>query len=277
MTVKTSIPHISYSQLPASEYSQRTLGVNNGYIIETDQIKLVPLLLERDVPLLWEVYKDHPNLFDWMPQGPLHSYEKFYAVQAGFSAAPNFFNWICYVSAKSTKDASNDDKKWVLCGSVCLLDISLAHRHFEVGCIWFHPSFHGTFVMLETTYALLRFSFERLQAGRVQWKTHHKNIPSQKAAIKLGFDFDGIHRKHIIHSDGTWRNTFFYSMTDDDWFEREVTTDARPNLDVEEAVRALLLTSGSRGRQSKLEELIVKRKNEGKQLPIATEKGDQLN
>ncbi|KAF9195848.1 hypothetical protein BGZ49_002969, partial [Haplosporangium sp. Z 27] len=233
--------------------------------------------LERDAPLLWEVYKDHPNLFDWMPQGPLRSYEEFYAVQAGYSAAPNFFNWICYVSAKSTKDVSNDDKKWVLCGSICLLDISLAHRHFEVGCIWFHPSFHGTFVMLETTYALLRFSFERLQAGRVQWKTHHKNIPSQKAAIKLGFDFDGIHRKHIIHSDGMWRNTFFYSMTDDDWFEREVTTDARPNLDVEEAVRALLLTSGSRGRQSKLEELIVKRKNEGKQLPIAVEKGDQLN
>ncbi|KAF9361492.1 hypothetical protein BGX26_002842 [Mortierella sp. AD094] len=270
---------ISYTQLSSSEYSQRTLGVNNGIIIETDQIKLVPILLERDTPLLWEVYKNYPKLFDWMPHGPLHTYEEFFALQARFCGANDHFNWACYVSASSSHE-DEKEKKWVLCGSICLLDISLIHRRFEVGSIWFHPSVHGTFVMLESTYALLRFSFERLLAGRVQWKTHHKNIASQKAATKLGFDLDGLHRKHMIHSDGTWRNTYFYSMTDDDWFGKEVTTDGRPKLDVEEAIKALeqeLLLLNTQGRQIRLEELVENRKQEGKPLPSAVVKGEQLN
>ncbi|KAF9109168.1 hypothetical protein BGX27_007930 [Mortierella sp. AM989] len=270
MAVKKSI---SYTQLPSSEYTQRTLGVNNGIVIETDQVKLVPILLERDTPLLWEMYKNHPELFKWMPCGPLYTYDEFHALQAGYCASPEYFNWICYVRAEGGKE-------WVLCGSISLLDISLIHRRCEIGGIWFHPSVHGTFVMLEVTYALVRFSFERLQSGRVQWKTHHKNIASQKAATKLGFDLDGVHRKHIIHSDGAWRDTYFYSIIDDDWFGREATTDGRPKLDVEEAAKATeqeLLLSDSQGRQKRLEELIVNRKQEGKPLPSGVARGEAFN
>ncbi|KAF8928747.1 hypothetical protein BGZ58_009401 [Dissophora ornata] len=252
---------IKYTQLPASEYSQQTLGDNSGTRIETDQI----LLLERDAPLLWNVYKNHPGLFDHMPHGPMLSYKAFYEMQARLCASNDFSNWACYVS-EPPKDGG-EQKQWVLCGSICLLDIVLPFRRFEVGSIWFHPAVHGTFVMLEATYALLRFSFERLQAGRVQWKTHHRNIASQKAAVKLGFDLDGLHRKQMIHADGTWRNTYYYSMTDDDWLGREETTDGRRGLDVVAASRAMEQAGvASQGRQNRLEELIVKRKKEGKPL-----------
>ncbi|KAF9916843.1 hypothetical protein BX616_002673 [Lobosporangium transversale] len=295
-TGSNSVPLIQYTQLSPTEYSQQTLGVKSGMRIETDQIRLEPILLDRDVPELWKVYKNHPELWTWMPHGPAMTYEEFYDVQAKFCAAKDFFNWSVYVSAPSSAQSDEgvsikeeeekkekEKKKWVLCGSICLLDISLPFRRFEVGSIWFHPSVHGTFVVLETTYALLRFSFEQLQAGRVQWKTHFKNIASQKAAVKLGFDLDGIHRKHMIHMDGTWRHTYYYSITDDDWFGREEeTVDGRPNLDVAAAAAALIsegMNDGqatSKGRQHRLEQLMASRKNEGKALPATIALGKAL-
>ncbi|KAF9439295.1 hypothetical protein BGZ76_006024 [Entomortierella beljakovae] len=274
--------NISYVELSPSEYSQRTLGVNNGTVIETDQIKLVPLLLERDAPIMWETYKNHPELFNWMPHGILNTYKEFYDVQASFCSNPEYFNWVCYATAPSSISGDNkNEKKWVNVGSVALLDISLIHRRAEVGAVWFHPAVHGTFVVPETIYALVRFSFERLVSGRVQWKTHHKNIASQKAAIKLGFDFDGIFRNHIIHSDGNWRNTVYYSMTDDDWFGREeVTIDAKKGVDVQQESKVLqnrVLVNGPLGRQLKLESLIDVKMKEGKPLPATLVNGEPLN
>ncbi|KAG0371158.1 acyl-CoA N-acyltransferase [Gamsiella multidivaricata] len=269
---------IKYTQLPSSEYSQQTLGIHSGTRIETDQILLQPIQLDRDAPLLWEVYKNHTYLFNYMPHGALETYEEFYKIQERFCQSSDFFNWVCYVSAHPREDP--EKKKWVLCGSICLLDISLPFRRFEVGSIWFHPAVQSTFVMLETTYALLRFSFERLQAGRVQWKTHSENIASQKAATKLGFDLDGLHRKHIIHSDGTWRHTYFYSMTDDDWFGREETRDGRRGLDVAstaEATTAEQARKEAQGRQRRLEELIAERKRGGKALPSIVVEGGALS
>ncbi|KAG0204667.1 hypothetical protein BGX28_003455 [Mortierella sp. GBA30] len=271
---------VKYTQLAPSEYSQRTLGVNNGFKLETDQILLEPILLERDAPRLWEVYKNHPELFNHMPHGPCHTYEEFYKVQNKFCTNTDFFNWTCYVAAPNA-EADAQEKKWVLCGSICLLDIQLPIRRCEVGAIWFHPSVHGTFVMLEATYALLRFAFERLQSGRVQWKTHVKNLASQKAALKLGFELEGLHRKQMIHADGTWRHTYFYAMTDDDWFGREETIDAQPGLDVLAAFQEYEATvdgaEPSKGRKKNLEELIEKRKKEGKPLPQSVILGEALN
>src|SRR5690554_4089972 len=100
-----------------------------------------------------------------MPHGPCHTYEHFHAIHERFCNDRSFFNWVCYVSSPTPADGQ---KKWVLCGSICLLDIDLRCRKCEVGAIWLHPSMHGTFMMLEMTYALLRFAYERLQSGRVQ-------------------------------------------------------------------------------------------------------------
>ncbi|KAF9579684.1 hypothetical protein BGW38_003960 [Lunasporangiospora selenospora] len=258
---------IKYTKRDPSEYTQRTLGEGNGYAIETDLILLEPILLERDVPKLWEVYKDHPELFAFMPHGPCLTYESFYAVQAGFCSNPGFFNWAVYLLI----DNGKAEKTKILCGSICLLDIVLQFRRFEVGSIWFHPSVHSTFVMVETTYALLRFSFEILEAGRVQWKTHHKNIASQKAAARLGFDLDGIHRKHMIHCDGTWRNTYFYSMTDDDWFGFETVSTSAEKMPVESRRPEFAL-----GRQLQLEKTVETRREEGRPLPESVQQGVAL-
>lgn len=231
------------------------------------------------------MYKNHKQLFSYFPRGPCNSYEEFYNDQAKFSQSSDYSNWVCYVSANSSSidaaEASSDkdiqkNKKWVLCGSICLLDIYLPFRKCEIGAIWFHPSVHGTFVMLETTLALLRFAFERLKCGRVQWKTHFQNIASQKAAAKLGFAFEGVHRKHMIHADGTWRHTYMYAMTDDDWLGREETVDARPDMDIL-AVHEEHVATPVKGLRRDLEELVKMKKKEGKPLPSSVVQGQELN
>ncbi|KAG0285896.1 hypothetical protein BGZ96_009936 [Linnemannia gamsii] len=286
------IKNIKYTQLPASEYTQRTLGKMNGFKIETDQIQLRPIHLQRDAPLLWDVYKNHKKIFQYFPGGSHATYESFFAEQEKFCTRTDFFNWAVYVSASvapvTIDDANNttnegeEEKKWVLCGSICLLDIVLPYRRFEVGSIWFHPLVQGTFVMVETSYALLRFSFEKLQAGRVQWKTHHENIASQKAAKKLGFREEGLFKKHMIDAWGQWRHTYFYAMTDDEWFGRpgEETRDARKEFnatpeDVSGEVEGR--EGGREGLQRRLEGIVDGRKHEGKQLPEWIARGEPLN
>ncbi|KAG0331199.1 hypothetical protein BG004_001778 [Podila humilis] len=270
---------ITYTQLKENQYTQRSLGPKSGYRIETESIQLEPLSLDHIEPL-WALYKNEPWLFEYMPHGPLTTFEKFLEVQERFCSSSEYFNWVVYILVDRVQPDDSVLKDRVLCGSICLLDISLAFRRFEIGAIWFHPAVHSTFVMLETTYALLRFSFEQLQAGRVQWKTHHGNVASQKSATKLGFHFDGVHRKHIIHYNGQWRHTYYYSMTDDDWFGRdEVTTDGRPGLDVVEQAALAKLNDeslGRRGRQWSLENKIEERKKDGKPLPENVRSGIAL-
>ncbi|KAF9140025.1 hypothetical protein BG015_001829 [Linnemannia schmuckeri] len=280
---------IKYTQLPATEYSQRSLGQMNGFVIETDQIQMRPLHLERDAPLLWEVYKNHTELFKYFPKGSHANYQSFYGEQEKFCKSSEFFNWTVYVAAPTTPATSGtevngkdkEERKWVLCGSICLLDIILPFRRFEVGAIWFHPSVQGTFVMVETTYALLRFSFEKLQAGRVQWKTHHENIASQKAAKKLGFREEGLFKKHMIHADGTWRHTYYYAMTDDEWFGRaEDTRDGRVALEVVPGDLSGEVEGREKGREGlqwRLERVVEGRKREGKALPEGIARGEPLN
>jgi len=270
---------IKYAKLEPSEYSQRALGAMSGFVIETDQIQLRPIHLEHTTPLLWEVYKNHPELFKFMPGGVFTRYEDFYSEQEQFCNAPDMFNWAVYVS---TAVPEGTEKKWVLCGSICLLDIVLRYRRFEVGAIWFHPHVHGSFVMVETTYALLRFCFEKLQAGRVQWKTHHQNIASQKAALKLGFREEGTFKKHMIHADGNWRHTLFYAMTDDEWLGREEVTECgRAKLLVAPDVESLEEVTGreqeAKGSQKRLEDVVEGRKREGKPLPEGIAQGQPLN
>ncbi|KAF9138556.1 hypothetical protein BGX30_009038 [Mortierella sp. GBA39] len=277
---RASPKQIKYTQLPATEYTQRTLGQMNGFVIETDQIQMRPVHLERDAPLLWEVYKNHIEIFRYFPGGSHPNYQSFYAEQEKFCKSTDFFNWTVYVAAPVKKE-DKGERKWVLCGSISLLDIILPFRRFEVGSIWFNPSVQGTFVMVETTYALLRFTFEKLQAGRVQWKTHHENIASQKAALKLGFREEGLFKKHMIHADGTWRHTYFYAMTDDEWFGRdEETKDGRGGLEVvtgDESGEVEGRVEGREGLQWRLEGVVEGRKREGKALPEGIAWGEPLN
>jgi RimJ/RimL family protein N-acetyltransferase len=100
-------------------------------------------------------------------------------------------------------------------GMYNLIAINPSNRCLELGGLWFAPSFQRTFANTEASRLVLEYCFETINCRRVEWKTHHKNVRSQNAATRLGFQFEGRFRNHMI-SHGN-RDTMWYSIIDSDW------------------------------------------------------------
>jgi RimJ/RimL family protein N-acetyltransferase len=97
------------------------------------------------------------------------------------------------------------------------LDIQPEHRALEIGSTWIARAFQGTTVNPESKYLLLRHAFEDQAAVRVQFKTGHFNLHSQRAIEKLGAIKEGILRNHMILPDGSARHSVIYSIIDSEW------------------------------------------------------------
>jgi hypothetical protein len=69
-------------------------------------------------------------------------------------------------------------------------------------------------------YLLARYVFDDLGYRRYEWKCDALNDPSRRAALRLGFTFEGIFRQHMIVK-GKNRDTAWYSMLDGEWPERK--------------------------------------------------------
>ncbi|MCI2256387.1 GNAT family N-acetyltransferase [Domibacillus sp. PGB-M46] len=95
--------------------------------------------------------------------------------------------------------------------------ISPAHKSPKVGWTWFHPSVWGTPVNKECKHLLLRYCFHELGIIRIQLKTDHRNIRSQKAIERLGAGKEGILRNHMIRGDGSYRHSVFSSIIASEW------------------------------------------------------------
>ncbi|MBD0381544.1 GNAT family N-acetyltransferase [Paenibacillus sedimenti] len=102
-------------------------------------------------------------------------------------------------------------------GSTRLFEISVSHRHAEIGYTWYHPHFWRTHVNTECKYLLLRYCFETLNMLRVQLKTDLRNMRSQTAIARLGAQKEGILRQHRILHDGYIRDSVMFSIIDSEW------------------------------------------------------------
>jgi RimJ/RimL family protein N-acetyltransferase len=103
-----------------------------------------------------------------------------------------------------------------LIGMLSYVNIEPQMHRLEVGFVWYAPQFQQTNVNTESVYLLLCEAFDHLGYRRVEWKCDSLNQASRKAALRLGFSFEGMFRKHMIVN-GRNRDTAWYAMTDDDW------------------------------------------------------------
>jgi len=86
----------------------------------------------------------------------------------------------------------------------------------EIGSIWFSPSLMRTPVATEAMYLMASYVFEDLGYRRYEWKCDSLNEASCSAALRLGFQYEGLFRQHMIYK-GRNRDTTWFSMTDMDW------------------------------------------------------------
>ena len=68
----------------------------------------------------------------------------------------------------------------------------------------------------EALYLHARYVFETLGYRRFEWKCNALNAPSRRAALRFGFRFEGVFRKHMIVK-GLSRDTAWYAMLDHEW------------------------------------------------------------
>lgn len=102
-------------------------------------------------------------------------------------------------------------------GSTRYLSIMLHDRGLEIGWTWLTPDVQRTGINTECKYLLLRHAFEQLGAIRVQLKTHHLNLKSQRAIERLGAQKEGVLRNHVIMPDGSYRHSVYYSIIESEW------------------------------------------------------------
>lgn len=110
-----------------------------------------------------------------------------------------------------------DKKKNAIIGSTLFHNIFPEHRKLEIGWTWYDPAYWRTGYNRECKLLLLTYSFEVMKAVRVQLQTDEKNQRSRTAILGIGATFEGILRKERIRSNGVYRNTAMYSITDDEW------------------------------------------------------------
>lgn len=102
-------------------------------------------------------------------------------------------------------------------GIITYLNIVPEYRSIEIGHVLFSPLLQRTTAATESIYLLMKHAFEDLHYLRVEWKANDLNEPSKRAALRLGFVFEGVFRKHMVVK-GRRRDSAWYSVTDDEWF-----------------------------------------------------------
>jgi len=101
-------------------------------------------------------------------------------------------------------------------GTFALMRIDRNNRVIEVGAVTYSPKLKRTRLATEAQYLLARYVFEDLNYRRYEWKCDALNLPSRRAAERLGFIYEGTFRQAVIYK-GRTRDTDWLSMIDKDW------------------------------------------------------------
>jgi RimJ/RimL family protein N-acetyltransferase len=179
--------------------------------LEGRLVSIVPLDPGAHGSALWESVGDpqHDGLWAYLFDGPYRERATFDASlrkKAG-STDPLFF-------------AIVDRRSGLAIGHASYLRIEPAHRVIEVGSILYTPALQRTAGATEAMYLMARHAFEDLGYRRYEWKCDSRNELSRRAALRLGFTFEGVFRQHMIVK-GRNRDTAWFSMLDSEWPDRK--------------------------------------------------------
>ncbi len=101
-------------------------------------------------------------------------------------------------------------------GRQSFMRITPEHGVIEVGGVLWGPAIARTPVATEALFLCARHAFDTLGYRRFEWKCHVANEPSQRAARRFGFTFEGTFRQHMVIK-GASRDTAWFAMLDADW------------------------------------------------------------
>ena len=101
-------------------------------------------------------------------------------------------------------------------GRQSLMRIDPANGVIEIGNIYWGPLISRRPAATEAQFLFMKHVFDELGYRRYEWKCNNRNEPSKRAAIRFGFQPEGIFRQHLIVK-GENRDTAWFSIIDKEW------------------------------------------------------------
>ncbi|MEM9286292.1 MAG: GNAT family protein [Pseudomonadota bacterium] len=138
--------------------------------------------------------------------------------------------WGPFATPKDVEDAlrvrQRDAKVMVLSdpagrvtGTASFLRIREAHGSAELGSIAYGAPMQRSPAGTEAILLMMKHLFDDLGYRRCEWKCNAENARSVRAAERLGFTFEGIHRQDMV-AKGENRDTAWFSILDTEWPDR---------------------------------------------------------
>lgn len=148
------------------------------------------------------------------------------------ATAADFSQWVAGVS--DLPDPMHftvfDNQTHSPVGTLALMRIDPKNGVVEVGHVHFSPLLSRTPMSTEAQYLLMQYVFDTLGYRRYEWKCNSLNEPSRRAALRLGFQYEGRFRQALVIK-GHNRDTDWFSIIDAEWpalakaFENWLATD----------------------------------------------------
>src|SRR5438874_1637488 len=177
--------------------------------LEGELVRLEPVDVAQHADQLFAAQSSAPELWEYLPYGPFANETAFrvWLTERAATSDPLFYAIIERKSGRAL-------------GMASFLRIEQDHGVIEVGHIWYSPALQRTRLATDAMYVMARHVFDDLGYRRYEWKCNALNEPSRRAAVRLGFQFEGIFRQHMIVK-GQNRDTAWFSMCDHEWPARK--------------------------------------------------------
>lgn len=183
----------------------------DGRTLSGQYVRLEKMDPARHGLALWAHMQGQDALWDYLYEPAPADLEAFIdIVQTSASRS----DWLGYAICRPDGD---------VVGYAYYLNIAPATGSIEVGNINFAPALQQTVAASEAMYLMMREAFA-LGFRRYEWKCNALNMPSRRAAQRLGFSWEGIFRQHLIVK-GRNRDTAWLGMTDGDWTHLQAAFD----------------------------------------------------
>lgn len=174
--------------------------------LETEKVKLSPLTDTHLSDLF--TAGSHPDIWRWVLNNYCESEEK---LGLWFKNNAQFNQNEQIVMAIINKPCGS------VVGTTRLFRLDTHNQSAEIGHTFIAKSAQKTYVNTHAKYLLLSHAFEALDLVRVTFCTHENNIISRNAISRLGARFEGVAYKHRKLTNGNFRNTAIFSITDEQW------------------------------------------------------------
>jgi RimJ/RimL family protein N-acetyltransferase len=205
-------------------------------------VTLEPLSATKHAHALWQAVDGHDAVWAWLADGPYAREEDLTEALATkeTGASARFFAIVPAAAQQAVGYAS-------------LMRIDPANGVIEVGNVLFSPVLQRTPAATEAMYLMAQYIFEDLGYRRYEWKCNGLNLPSRRAAERLGFTFEGVFRQHMVVK-GKNRDTAWFSMLDWEWPARKRAFDAwlaPENFDSEGQQKRALSSFAERSKEAR--------------------------